>query len=153
MVIPTLAPEIEASLLRRWEPLQRNQIHYLVTWSTRGRRPVLRDRHARTLDRELRVLCADRGLPLLEICAGQDHVHVLLALPATRSVASVVRELKGSTAVSLLAAFPELRVWLRSNLLWDERYSVEMVGPVRLNAVRARLRALHHGHEELAAAG
>jgi len=153
MVIRTLAPEIEASLLRRWEPLQRNQLHYLVTWGTRGRRPVLRERHARALDQSLRARCTERAIPLLEICAGHDHVHVLVSLHATRSVASVVRELKGSTAMSLLAAFPELRVWLHSNLLWDERYSVEMVGPTRLDAVRARLRALHHGHEELAATG
>jgi REP element-mobilizing transposase RayT len=153
MLIQTLAPEIEASLLRRWEPLQRNQLHYLVTWGTRGRRPVLRERHARALDRAVRTLCTDRGIPLLEICAGNDHVHLLLSLHATRSVASVVRELKGSTAMSLLGAFPELRVWLRSNLLWDERYSVEMVGPPRVEAVRARLRALHHGYEDLAAAG
>jgi len=29
----------------QWEPIRRNQLHYLVTWSTRGRKPVLKDRH------------------------------------------------------------------------------------------------------------
>jgi putative transposase len=153
MVISTLAPEVQASLLRQWEPINRNQLHYLVTWSTRGRRAALRDRHLRALDRELREICRERGIPLLEVCAGTDHVHLLLALKPTHSLSSVVRELKGSTGVSLMARFPELRVWLRSNLMWDERYAMEMVSQVRLEPVRARLRALHGSHEELAAAG
>src|SRR5437899_1178018 len=152
MVISTLAPEIQASLLVRWEPVQRNPLHYLVTWSTRGRRPALRDRHVRALESELSAICGERGIPLLEVCAGTDHVHVLLALRATQSLASVVRELKGRTGMTLFTRFPELRVWLRSNLMWDERYSIEMVSPLRLEPVRARLRALHGVREELAAA-
>ncbi len=153
MVISTLAPEVQASLLERWEPIHRNQLHYLVTWSTRGRRAALRERHARALEDELRRICRERGIPLHDVCAGADHVHVLLGLRATHSIASVVRELKGRTGMSLLRRFPELRVWLRSNLLWDERYAVEMVGSARLEPVRARLRVLHGRSGELAAAG
>lgn len=153
MSISMLAPAVQASLLRQWEPVNRTQLHYLITWSTRGRKPVLRERHAKTLESGLRQLCLERGIPLLEVCAGPDHVHVLLGLKPTHSVASAVRELKGSTGMSLMARFPELRVWLRSNLLWDERYSIELVGQTRLGPARARLRALHGATEELAAAG
>jgi REP element-mobilizing transposase RayT len=78
---------------------------------------------------------------------------VLVALKPSQSVASIIRELKGKTAMELLEAFPELRVWLRSNLLWDERYSVETVSAPRVERVRNRLRALHGGQEELAKAG
>lgn len=153
MVISTLAPEVQATLLRQWEPIQRNQLHYLVTWSTRGRKGVLRRRHVRALEHELQTICRERGFPLVEICAGTDHVHVLIALRSTQSVASVVRELKGRSGMSLIAQFPELRVWLSSNLVWDDRYSLEMVSLPRLEPVRARLRALHGGHDDLAAAG
>lgn len=153
MSISMLAPAVQASLLRQWEPVNRTQLHYLITWSTRGRKPVLRERHAQTLESGLRQLCLERGIPLLEVCAGPDHVHVLLGLKPTQSVASAVRELKGSTGMSLMARFPELRVWLRSNLLWDDRYSIELVGQTRLGPVRARLRVLHGAPEELAAAG
>jgi REP element-mobilizing transposase RayT len=153
MVISTLAPEVQASLLEQWEPIHRNQLHYLITWSTRGRRTALRDRHVRALECELRSICGERGIPLLEVCAGPDHVHVLLGLKSTHSVASVVRELKGRTGMSLIERFPELRVWLKSNLLWDGRYSIELVSQPRLEPVRARLRALHGAHEEMAAAG
>ena len=67
----------------------------------------------------------------------------------------MVRELKGRSGLALLTQFPELRVWLRGNLIWDERYSVETVSAARVEAVRERLRALHgvsESHEDLAAA-
>ena len=148
----TLAPEVRESLLGRWEPLSRSQLHYLVTWGTRGRRPVLRERHVRALEELLQQTCDDRGFALLETSAGPDHVHILVGLRPTQSVASVIRELKGRTGMALLDGFPELRVWLRGNLTWDERYAVETVSAARLDRVRARLRALHGPQEELAAA-
>ena len=148
-----LAPEIEAALKGRWEPVYRSQLHYLVTWSTRGRRPVLRDRHIQALQQLITQCAGERDMALLEVVAGSDHAHVLFGLRPSQSVASAVREMKGRTGMDLLARFPELRVWLRGNIVWDERYAVETVSPARLDAVRARLRALHSGPgEELAAA-
>ena len=147
-----LAPHVNAALLGRWEPLCRSQLHYLVTWSTRGRRPVLKDRHLAVLNGMVTGLCDERGFTLLETTAAQDHVHVLLGLRPAQSVASAVRELKGKTGMALMSRFPELRVWLGGNLMWDERYAVETVSPARLAKVQARLRALHTQHDELAEA-
>lgn len=147
-----LAPHVNAALLGRWEPLCRSQLHYLVTWSTRGRRPVLKDRHLAVIGDMVAGLCEERGFSLLETSAAQDHVHVLLGLRPAQSVASAVRELKGKTGMALLSRFPELRVWLGGNLMWDERYAVETVSPARLERVQTRLRALHAGHDELAEA-
>jgi REP element-mobilizing transposase RayT len=154
-----MAPQVKQALIGRWEPLYRSQLHYLITWSTRGRRPVLKDRHVAALRELIRQTCEERSFSLVEVTAGQDHVHVLLALRPTQSVASAVRELKGRAGVALLAQFPELRVWLRGNLVWDERYAVETVSPMRLEKVRERLTNLHRivagpteSHEDWAAA-
>lgn len=147
-----LAPEVKRELLGRWEPVYRSQLHYLVTWSTRGRRPVLRERHILALSAMIRQACEERGLALVDTAIAHEHVHVLLALPPSHSVASVVRELKGRSAVAMLTQFPELRVWLRGNLVWDERYAVETVSAMRLDKVRDRLRVLHGTDEQLAAA-
>jgi REP element-mobilizing transposase RayT len=152
MVDRRLPPEITESLAGRWEPVYRSQLHYLVTWGTRGRRPVLKDRHVRMLQEMVHQLCDERGLGLVEVVAGNDHVHVLIAIRPSQSIASVVRELKGRTANALLVEFPELRVWLRGNLVWDERYSVETVSAVRLDRVQTRLRSLHQVDGDLARA-
>ena len=147
-----LAPEIEKSLLVRWEPVDRSQLHYLVTWGTRGRKPVLRGRHVEAIDESVRAIGAERGCAVLEVAAGTDHVHVLLRLRATHSAARLVRELKGRTAMTLLERFPELRVRLGGTLRWDERCSFELVAAQRVDAARRRLRILHTGNEDLAAA-
>ncbi len=91
----------------------------------------------------IRRTCDEREFELVEVVAGQDHVHLVLALRPSQSVASAVRELKGRTSLDLMPSLPELRVWLGGNLLWDERYTVETVSPARLERVRERLRTLH----------
>jgi putative transposase len=152
MVDRKLAPEITESLEVRWEPVYRSQLHYLVTWGTRGRKPVLKDRHVRVLQDLVRQICEERGYGLLEVVASCDHAHVLIAIRPSQSIGSVVRELKGRSATKLLEDFPELRLWLRGNLLWDERYAVETVSAVRVERVQGRLRALHGPDDHLARA-
>ena len=148
----SLAPNVNAELLGRWEPVYRSRLHYHVTWSTRGRKPVLKDRHLAVLGEMVAALCDERGITLLEAAAGQDHVHVLFGLRPAQSVASAVRELKGKTGLALMSRFPELRVWLGGNLIWDERYVAETVSPVRLPKLQSRLRALHLPPDRLAEA-
>lgn len=138
-----LAPQVKQALEKDWEPMYRSQLHYLVTWNTRGRRPVLKDRHTDALRALVRQACDERDFELVEVVAGQDHIHVLIGLKPTQSVASALRELKGRSSMALLAQFPELRVWLRGNLLWDERYMVETVSPLRVDKLRGRLAAIH----------
>ena len=145
-----LASDVSQALLGRWEPLYRSQLHYLVTWATRGRRPVLRERHAETLESLITSLSEERGYQLLDVAVGRDHVHLILALRPTQSVAGAVREIKGRVSMELLQRHPELRVWLGGHLVWDERYAVETVSPARLEKARARLRAAHrHARGEL----
>jgi putative transposase len=138
-----ITPPVQQALMQRWEPLYRSQLHYLVTWSTRGRRPVLKDRHIAAIHELVRSASEDRDFNLVEVVAGPDHVHVLFGLKPTQSVASAVRELKGRTTMTLLQRFPELRVWLRGNLVWDERYAVETVSPLRVDRMRERLQHTH----------
>jgi REP element-mobilizing transposase RayT len=147
-----VAPQIKRSLLNRWEPMYRSRLHYFVTWSTRGRRPVLRPRHVASLQGLIQQFCDERGYALIEVAAGSDHAHVLIGLQPAQSISSVVRELKGRAGMALLTEFPELRVWLRGNLVWDERYAVETVSPARIDRVRARIRSHHAPPDELARA-
>ena len=141
-----LTPPVQHALMKHWEPLYRSQLHYLVTWSTRGRRPVLKDRHIQAIHELIRAACEDRGFALVEVVAGADCVAALFGLKPAQSVASAVRELKGRTTIALLQRFPELRVWLRGNLVWDERYAVETVSPLRVDKLRERL---SHAHRPL----
>ena len=147
-----LAPEIDEALSGRWEPIYRSQLHYVITWSTRGRRPVLKDRHVRMLRDLVQRACDEQGYTLVEFAAAPDHVHLLVGLGPTQSVATALRQIKGCSGLALLAAHPELRVWLRGNLVWDDPYSVETVSSAQVGRMSERLRSLHPGDEDLAAA-
>ncbi len=140
-----LAPQVKQALSNRWEPMYRSQLHYLVTWNTRGRRPVLKDRHIDALKQLVRNTCDERDYELVDVLVGPDHVHVLFGLRPAQSVASAVREMKGRTSMALMTQYPELRVWLRGNLVWDERYAVETVSTLRIEALRERLAHTHRG--------
>lgn len=153
MVNTKVAPEINGALHERWEPVYRSRLHYLVTWSTRGRKPVLKERHARKVHELVAKVCEDRGYELLDVAVGQDHVHTLFGMKPSQSVATAVREIKSRTGLGLIADHPELRVWLGGHLLWDERYAVETVSPIRLEHIQRKLRHLHGDPESLAQAG
>ena len=148
-----VAPRISEALHRRWEPVYRSRLHYLVTWSTRGRKPVLKERHARKVHELVTKICQERGYELLDVAVGQDHVHALFGLKPSQSVATAVREIKSRSGLGLMSDHPELRVWLGAHVLWDERYAVETVSPVRLERVQQKLRHLHGASEPLAEAG
>src|SRR4029079_2595907 len=61
-----LTAPVQQALTQRWEPLYRSQLHYLVTWSTRGRRPVLKERHIAAIHELIRSACEDRDYNLVE---------------------------------------------------------------------------------------
>ena len=143
-----LAPPVRHALMQRWEPLYRSHLHYLVKWSTRGRRPVLKDRHIEAIQALVRSTCEERGISLVQVVAGPEHVTVLFGLKPAQSVASAVRELKGRTSVALMQDHPELRVWLRGNLTWDERYQVETVSPLRVERIRERMTHVQRAQQE-----
>ncbi len=147
-----LASGVSGEVLKRWEPVYRSQLHYLVMWSTRGRRPVIKERHRQTLAALVPTICEERNVALVELVVAEDHVHLLFGLRPSQSVAAAVREIKGRTALKLFEAHPELRVWIGGNLLWDERYAVETVSPVKVGKVRTRLLALHARSDRLGAA-
>ena len=147
-----MASAVRRELLGRWEPVYRSRLHYLVTWGTRGRKPVLKDRHIQSIQRLISQICEERGISLLDATAGGDHVHVLFSLRPAQSVATAIRELKSRTAITMMAQHPELRVWLGAQLLWDDRYSVETLSHGRVQRVQERLRARHRSIEEMAQA-
>jgi REP element-mobilizing transposase RayT len=112
----------------------------VVSWTTRGRKPVLRDQHVLKLRELIPALCDERGIDLFEVAVGNDHVQVLFGLRPTHSVATAVREIKSRAGLEMLSLYPELRVRLGGNLVWDDRYTVETVSTARVEEARDRVR-------------
>lgn len=133
------------TLAPHWAPLCVSRLHYHVTWPTRGRKAVLQGRRVEAVRSALQVLARERGVKLETVAVLADRVHLILSLRPTDCAASVVRELRGRSALALLRELPELRVALGGNLLWGETYGISTVSPGKLTQRLSRLARLESG--------
>ena len=62
-----------------------------------------------------------------------DHIHMLIQLPPSISVAEAIQYLKGGTSKVIRKEYPELQEFLWGDSFWCDGYFAESVG--RLNDV------------------
>lgn len=107
-------------------------IRYHAVFATKERRPWLDEAlRARLLPYFSGMLQRVKG-ELIEANAVQDHVHMLLALPATLSIADCMRDLKTNSSAWVHETFPELRAFT-----WQDGYSAFTVSPSVVPMVQA----------------
>jgi len=117
-------------------------LHYHLSWNTRGKAAVLTGRRAAALRAILEELCQERGLQLQALAITPAQVRVVVSLRPSQLAASVVRELKGRSALALLRQCPDLRVALGGHLAWNDRYAMATVSPRQLSRLVERLGAI-----------
>ena len=98
-------------------------------FSTKGRcrtiTPDLRDR----LWPFLGGIARENGMKAISIGGMEDHVHVLLSIPATETIAKAVQLLKGASSRWVHAEFPE-----RGDFAWQEGYGAFSIGASGIDA-------------------
>ena len=137
-----------AAIAPHWAPLCVSRLHYHVTWTTRGRKSVLTGKRVEAVRSSLQILARERGVKLETVAVLEDRLHLVLSLRPTDCAASVVRELRGRSALALLRELPELRVALGGNLLWGETYGISTVSPGKLAPRLAKLARLESGESD-----
>ena len=70
----------------------------------------------------------------------EDHVHIMIQLPPTITVAKAVMYMKGGTSRVIRQEFPELREWLWGDSLWQDGYFAETSGKVDEKKLREYIR-------------
>ncbi|RYE84931.1 MAG: IS200/IS605 family transposase [Myxococcales bacterium] len=73
----------------------RLRVYVHLVWATHERRPLLTSTLEPLVHESLRQRCGFGGTTLLALGGVEDHVHLLIALPATLSLAQLVGDLKG----------------------------------------------------------
>jgi putative transposase len=103
---------------------------YHLVWPTKYRRSIL------TPGVQAYLLETLKGLPqyrpdliVKEVNTDEDHIHLLISIPPTVTVGSVVGLLKTNTARELNAKFPHLRtVYWGTRSIWSAGYFASTVG-------------------------
>jgi putative transposase len=100
--------------------------------------------HAKLRDRlwpYLGGIARENKMKSLAIGGAADHVHILLSVSATISVAKTVQLLKGNSSKWIHETFPEMR-----SFEWQEGYGAFSVGVSALDATVAYIRNQHEHH-------
>jgi REP element-mobilizing transposase RayT len=111
-----------------------NYVH--CVFSTKRRLPLITDPE-KVWDTMRKVACAER-LDLFAVGGVADHIHLLVSIPATRTVSDVVRDLKCNSSL-------RIRKWNRL-FSWQNGYASISVSPLAISSVKAYIarQELHH---------
>jgi REP element-mobilizing transposase RayT len=94
-----------------------------VIFATAERRPFIRDEIRERLHGYLSGIARENGIPVLAVGGIADHVHLLISLTRTISVAKAVQLLKSGSSKWIHESFPGSRTFA-----WQEGYGAFSVG-------------------------
>ena len=92
-------------------------------FSTKERRPIITPELQQRLWPYLGGIARENKIKALSIGGIEDHVHVLLSLPSTLSIAKAIQLIKGGSSKWIHDNFPEHRLFS-----WQEGYGAFSIG-------------------------
>lgn len=116
----------------------RLQVH--LTWIPKYRKRVLLGKVAIRLRQLLYEACRMNRWWIGELNIQRDHIHVLIQIKPSDSIADVVNILKGGTSRVIRKEFPELEEFLWGDSFWADGYFAETVGKVEEAIIRKYIR-------------
>lgn len=122
-------------------PSVHNEVHLHLVWATWDRLPLLSPMRRERAFEEMVRKAASRRCPVIAINGVEDHVHVLLHLATTSSIADLVHDLKGASS------------WLlnqdgEGEFRWQGGYGVFPVAPQALERVTDYIQKQEEHHRE-----
>ena len=116
---------------------------YHCVFSTKERRPAITPALEERLWPFMGGIAREQGLKALTIGGVEDHVHLLLSLPTTISIAKTVQRIKGASSKWVHETFPEQR-WFA----WQEGYGAFSIGISQIDATLAYIRSQPDHHRQ-----
>ena len=110
-------------------------------WSTKNREPFLSSDLRDRLWPYLGGIAKENRMKALAIGGAADHVHILISLPATLSVAKAIQLLKGNSSKWIRETFPKMR-----SFAWQEGYGAFSVGISGVDATVTYIREQSEHH-------
>jgi REP-associated tyrosine transposase len=118
--------------------------YFHCVFSTKERQrlitPVLRER----LWPFLGGIARQNKMKAVEIGGVEDHVHLLLSLPATLAISKALQLLKGGSSKWVHENFPEHRLFA-----WQEKYGAFSVSVSQLDNIIQYIRSQEEHHRKL----
>jgi len=114
-------------------------IHYV--FSTKNRRKIISPEIKERLWAYMSGIARENNMKTLSVGGTSDHVHILLDLPSTMSVAKAIQLIKGGSSRWISETFPTL-----SKFAWQEGYGAFSIGVSGIESTIAYIQSQEEHH-------
>jgi len=101
---------------------------YHIVFAPKYRRKEIYGQLKVDIGKILRKLCEQKDVEIIEAQACPDHIHMLVAIPPSLSVAQFVGYLKGKSALMIFDRHANLKYKYGNRHFWCRGYYVDTVG-------------------------
>ncbi len=124
-----------------------SRLLYHFIWATWDRTPLLTDEVEAQAYALIRHQCTEMNANVFALGGIENHVHLVVNLPATRDVSSFIKSVKGVSSRVLNETFGR-PAW---SFKWQGGYGVHTVCPSHLNLIihYVENQKQHHANEKL----
>lgn len=119
------------------------QIWIHLVWTVKNREPLLEKSWRNLLFKRLREISREKSIYLDFVNGVEDHLHVLISLKSSQSLAKVVQELKG-----ISSRWINESGFIEGEFHWQDGYGAFSVSPNQLEMVRNYIRNQEKHHAQ-----
>ncbi|MHB2150957.1 IS200/IS605 family transposase [Calditrichota bacterium LG25] len=116
-------------------------IHYI--FSTKRREKLILPKYEKRIWQFMGGIAKQNGVVPYAIGGIEDHVHLLISLPKTLSVAQAIQLIKGGSSSWIHSTFSELK-----NFAWQEGYGAFSVSYSKLEKVKTYIENQKEHHRQ-----
>ena len=129
------------SMKRYWTGAHtKHRLLYRLVFIPKYRRRILRGKVPVRLRQLFKEACRINGWRITELSIQVDHVHMMIQVGPSESVAHIVQMLKGRSSRVIRKEFPELEEFLWGDSFWADGYFAETVGSAEESVVKRYIR-------------
>ena len=101
---------------------------YHIVFCPKYRRQEIYGKIKEDVGKILRKLCEAKGVEIIEVEACPDHIHMLVSIPPSLSVAQFMGYLKGKSSLMIFDRHANLKYKYGNRHFWCRGYFVDTVG-------------------------
>jgi len=101
---------------------------YHIVFAPKYRRQNVYGKIKADIGQILRKLCEQKGVEIIEAQACSDHIHMMVSIPPSLSVAQFVGYLKGKSSLMIFDRHANLKYKYGNRHFWCRGYYVDTVG-------------------------
>ena len=118
----------------------KHRLLYHIVFLPKYRRRILQGKVAVRLKALFYDACLMNRWWIEEMKILPDHVHMLIQIQPTETVAGVVQCMKGGSSRIIRTEFPELEEFLWGDSFWADGYFAETIGAQTMSAIKDYIR-------------